>query len=381
MKRILCLSLTGIHNFGEEIIEHTVKYLCETIGNCQVLSKQIEPEMGLFRMICYYILILFSKHNPKGRISAALVKMAVSIRCKSYYENMIKDIDAIILACGSFKYGTQKLWAYYSLVIEVASQRNIPVIFNAMNQQKYDRNDWRCRWLEKHANYPNVKIITTRDGDEGIKRLRIDYGINEAIICEEVGDPALWITEAYGIQKRDTDFVGINLITANVFKRYGTDYSEEKLLYLYLKLLQRLDELEIKWKLFTNGLPVDYEFGKKILRKYGKKKSIIIPSSDHELLDIVASCKIIFGARLHTCICSFALQIPVVGFCWDEKILRFAEIMGVEEFFLKTDELEIDAVWSRFERIFDGNYCFDTVKMDFWKKKTKNYIEMYIDSI
>lgn len=379
-KKVLVMGLTSINNFGDNFITDCVNYLVSQHSDIESEQATLEPKMSLVTKFPYYFLLCLSKIVPKGKLADQLVYQAVKVRCKRNYRKLLDGKSALIYGCGSFKYGTQKLWAYYCLGIEIAHQMGIPVMFNAMNVQSYKENDWKCQMLTQHANYSNVKSITSRDGQAGVDKLRKNYGINEQIVCKGVGDAAFWIPECYGVAKRpEADVLGVNLIYGDIFVRYGGTISEEELRSVYCGILKKLDSEHIKWELFTNGLDADYQFGVKLLALYGEPERVIRhPSSTIDLLEIISSYKVVFGARLHACICSYALQIPVVGFYWDEKLVHFAHMAGIEDCFLSENELSIDRVTRILEEIYHNGYQLDAANFEYWKDQTKIWLDSFL---
>lgn len=380
-KKVVIMGLGSINNFGDNFILQSVYYLVNELDNYTPEIVDFEPKMNLIKKLIYYYILCLSKLCPHKVLSYKLLFQAVKIRCKEAYIKKLQEADAIIFGCGSFKYGTQKMWAYYSLVIELAELLDIPVMFNAMNIQRYDAKDWRCNFLREHANRACVKVITSRDGEFGVERLIRDYQINEDKVISSVGDVAFWIPECYRIEKRiGRNTLGINLINGNTFKRYGNSLTESELIKIYSDLLHKLDDRGIQWELFTNGLKSDYQFGKKLLKEYGNKSiKIIVPKSDMDLLKIILSYERILGARLHACICAYALDIPFIGFIWDEKLLHFAEMAEIKELFIEEERLTGQELYNRLISIDDEPCDKQKAIRKMWKKKTYEYVREFLE--
>ncbi|MCM1181108.1 MAG: polysaccharide pyruvyl transferase family protein [Clostridium sp.] len=377
MKKIAVMGLTDLVNFGERFLADTVVYL---VGDqYDVSSIDFRPKKKTFGYLIFGISVIASRILSFWEKSAGLILFGVRCYTKRYYKKQLKECDAIIFACGSYKYGTQKLWAYYSVVIEVAEKYSIPVMFDAVNVQDFNDKDWRCRCLKQHTNYSCVKCITTRDGMYGLEKLRTCYlKQGTKIHSEAVGDPAFWIPECYGVKrKKNNGKIGVNLIRTGVFADYGLKVTEEQLVDIYCKLIKRLEQEHVEWEFFTNGLPVDYMAGRNILQKCGMpEREIVVPESAKELVEIIAGYKGIIGARLHACICAYSLDVPLAGFIWDEKMLRFAQIARLEQNFLKEEELTGDAIYERLREMLNKDY--DRESRNSWKQKTKDSIDNFI---
>lgn len=378
-KKVVVMGLGNINNYGDNFILQNVKYLIERTEKYE--TKIVDFELELHRnKFFYYIILCISKVCILKTLRYKLIYLAVKIRCKKEYEKEIEKSDALIFACGSFKYGTQKLWAYYSLAIDIAEKNNIPVMFNAMNIQKYDEKDWRCQFLKKQAKKSCVKMITCRDGEKGVQRLKNDYEFSDSIFCAGVGDVAFWMKECYKIEtKEKRNIVGINLINGNIFRRYGGNITEEQLLEIYNRCLKELDRKGISWELFTNGLEIDNKFGMKLLKRYGNTNiKIHIPTSDVELIKTISSYKMILGARLHASICAYALDIPFIGFVWDEKLLDFSTMAEIEGLFINEDELSSEEIIKRMDCFQEGLNEKQKKVRTIWKEKTKEYINLFL---
>lgn len=377
MKKVAVMGLIDWENYGEQFLGNTVAYLVG--AEYEVKSIDFRPKNNKIRYLIYCFTVLLTKLLSFWNGCHAIVYAGVKLWVKKYYKQQLQDCDSIIFACGSYKFGTQRLWAFYSVVIEVATDLQIPVMFNAVNIQDYKESDWRCRCLKEHTNRDVVRTFTTRDGEYGLSKLRTDYlQADSDIISAAVGDPAFWIPECYNKQKETgAKKIGVNLIRPGVFADYGLNVTEEELIDIYCALIQRLEQEQVDWEFFTNGLEVDYEAGKTILQRLGMEAtSIIVPQSAEHLVDLIKGYKGIIGARLHACICAYSLDVPMVSFIWDEKMLRFAEIAGLQSRFLTEKELDGNALYDCLMEHIDDEY--DVEKRNSWKMKTKTSIASFL---
>ena len=379
-KKVAIMGLNSLNNYGEKFIIKCVEHLLTDL-EYTYFTIDFETKMGFVKTSFYYLIIGFSKIVPLNELKYKIIYFAVKFRCYSEYLKQLNDKDALIFAAGSFKYGTQKLWCHYSLAIEIAEKYGIPVMFNAMNLQKYNENDWRCRFLKKHVNYNCVKVFTTRDGEDGVIRFSQEYNTREKVQCSAVGDVAFWISDCYQVSMtEENDTIGINLINGNIFKRYGGKLTKEQLLDVYLRLLKLLDQHNQSWELYTNGLNCDYKFGEKLLRKYGNTNiEIKVPESDQELVHMISKYKKIIASRLHSCICAYAIGKPFVGFIWDEKVLHFSKMAKIEDCFIYENELSGNIL---FERLMVKEIELTKSQIDIremWKSQTKEKISYFLE--
>lgn len=273
------------------------------------------------------------------------------------------------------------VWARYSAIVEYADRHNIPVMFDAMNVQKIDETNFKCRYLKKCLNKKCVKYFTSRDGDFGVERLKHDYIDSGNLQVLPAADPPFWIPETYQIKRNvDSNIIGINVIAPDRFQAYGGRLQPLAVKTAYIRMLDKLTENGFSWQLFTNGMQDDNIFVRELAEYYNLSDSKIrIPKTDIELVNMEANYKAVFGSRLHSMICAYSLNVPVAGFIWDEKVTHFAEMAKLENLFLKEDEITGDAMY---EVLVKALYKEDNPEnREFWKQTTKDTIFDFLENI
>lgn len=380
-KNVGIAGYASLKNYGDTFIVKCNEYLVESLGDYEVTTIDFEAKMNPLHKAVYYGVLLVSKILKKNSIGARFELLAVNINCRHHYKKQLEQVDAILFAGGSLKYGTQKQWAYESIIIDLAEKKNIPIMFNACNIQKPDQDNWKCRYLTKRLNKKCVKMITSRDGEYGVDRLKNEYCLRNDIRCLGVGDVAYWIPETYQCQKNPASkVIGINLIQGNIFQRYGFSLTEKELLNAYYNLLLHLDKHNIQWELFTNGLANDKKFGQKLLELYGNKSlKIREPQNDRDLLNIISNYKGILGGRLHACISAYALDIPFVGMIWDEKLLYFSKVANIEKYMLKEKEINGQTLYRLLMDILDDQELDYRPEKQKYKILDKQYIQQFLE--
>ena len=375
---VLILGLDTLNNMGEKFIIECTKYILKD-AKYDYEVCDFEPKMTLYKKLIYFFLIAVSKTINNIEYSAKIEYLAVIFRCRKIYIQHIKKSDKIVVAAGSIKYSTQHLWAYYCLAINIAEKFNKDIMFDAANIQKYCDADWRCRHLARHLKSKNVKVITTRSGRAGLERIENEYKLPLHQVHGAVGDIAYWLPDLYDIRSvPKTEIVGINLISGNTYIRYGGSISQEKLLDVYTELLLMLETAGIKWELFTNGLPADFEFGKRLIKKVSMNSQIYVPSTARQLAEKIKSYNLIFGARLHACICAYVFDVPVVGMVWDEKMSEFAAVAGISDLFLSEENITAENIFCHIKDLYQNGYSYDVEKRNDYKHRTRKYIIDYL---
>ena len=379
--KISIIGLTKYENLGDQFIGKTVDYIVKEYGqvDTELLDFEYNKSDGNAS--------LWSRITWKAACKLKLKQLAdvlLAEKYKSFYQKKLfkklEKSDAVIFSGGSFKYGTQDVWVQYSTIIDYANEHNIPVMFNAMNVQKYDEGNFKCRYLKKHLNKPCVKYFSSRDGQAGVDRLKSDY-VEKEIRVLPAADLAFWIPETYHVARNEkSNTIGINVISPDIFLRYGGKLQPEDVKEAYIVLINRLKEKNFKWQIFTNGMQVDNIFALEIAKICNAKEDEIhIPKSDIELASMEANYMAVFGSRLHSMICAYSLGVPVAGFIWDEKITHFAEMAKLETVFLAENEVNGEAMF---------NVLMKAVQTEdnpenriYWKETTPKAIFEFLDSI
>lgn len=393
MKKVAVIGLYAIKNAGDNILCEATQYLIKQKNpEVQIVEVDVNPRIKSYNGL---ELIPFWISKVLIRISGSIFKYENSSKFRYYYEyfmwwlkinhkfkTQLKDVDAIVFAGGGFlKFRTQGLNYYVEQVMKIARKNNIPVMMNGVGIEGYSETDIRCQRLKKAINQDCFKVITTRDD---IDTLKNNYIVNPNTKIAHVGDPALWVPECYNMKRNEnpSNVVGINVIRGRVYQAYGNTLSEFELLNFYKKLVQGVEERGWDWVLFSNGMAADQKFGAMLLRALGcSDRSKILPTANNsvEFLEQIRSFKLVFGARLHACITSYALDVPVVGLIWSEKLRIFADVIGKKDSFFEENELNIDNILDAMEREMNSNY--DKTIRDDLRTRTKNYLEMFMDML
>lgn len=390
MKRIAMIGLYTIPNMGDKILCETSAYLAKNLrDDIEILEIDVCPrykvdykglEYVKYRLARLMIVLggKFFKYENQSILRYNYEYFMWWIRLNRYYHRKLKSVDAIVFAGGGFlKFRTQGLNYYVEQIVKIAKKKNIPVMMNGVGIEGYSDDDIRCQKLKKIINSDCVKVITTRDDIDTLKQ---KYVCNEHIKCARVGDPALWIPECYGAHRQKSpDTVGVNVIRGMIYKDYGNHFSYGQLKQFYKDLLDELTGRGIKWTLFSNGMKSDQEFGVELLREMDlplKDHLLPAPVESIDLINMVGDFSCILGTRLHACITAYALDVPVVGLIWNEKMRMFSDIIGKENNFFEEDQLEVKGIADCLARSIGETY--DTSIRDRLKKSTKEYLDLFL---
>lgn len=393
MKKIAVIGLYSLLNMGDRILCETSQYLLKQIvphveiREVDVLPSSESEYQGLDRLK-FKISQKMRKYAKKkftytdsGKFRYRYEYFMWWLRVNSHYKRKLAGVDAILFSGGGFlKFRTQGLNYYVEQIIKIAQRKNIPVMMSGMGIEGYDEKDVRCQKLKQTINSDCMKVITTRDDIDILQNCYIE---NPNIKTARVGDPAFWCPECYGIQKSPQNTkIGINLIRGRIFRDYGNTCSYTELKEFYKELILSAERRGMDWVLFSNGMKSDQKFGKKLLKELemsSEDKLLPAPESSEDLLNMIKDFKCIFGARLHACITAYALDVPAVGFIWNEKTRFFADITDKKENFFEEAEMDAERILDQMETAMEKEY--DTSIRDRMKGLTKQYMEEFFKEL
>lgn len=386
--KVLIIALESINNVGENLLIESTKYLINRIRpDIETSSAQLMPRKEHMQKdlhIDWYLGHLLRKLSTvlHGNCSYKFRNIAYRIKYARYFSRKIQKMDKVIFAVGMIKYSTQDFSYIFHLVNKIASKYNKEVMMSAMSPQKASECDWRFFQLVEAVNMPSVKVITTRDGVEGVNILRKSY-VRNNIYCDYVGDPALWIPETYGISRiRCCDKqpkVAINVIRKGIFDDYNQAWNDDMLFQLYVNLVHLMEKHNWEWRLFCNGGKKDLLVLRELQIKLGVSDDRIgIDYKDgRSYAEKLSQFDVVFGARLHCCITSVSLGVPVVGFIWDDKLRYFSETMGINEFFFLPSEMTAERVFHAMKNAMIFQH--DKSNMEKYKQRTIESIDYFLN--
>lgn len=393
MKKVAVVGLYAIKNAGDNILCEATQYLIKQKDpEVQIVEVDVNPRLksysGIERIPFWISKILIKisgyifqyENSSSFRYHYEYFMWWLKIHHK--FEKQLKGVDAIVFAGGGFlKFRTQGLNYYVEQIMKIATKNHIPVMMNGVGIEGYSESDIRCQRLKKAINQDCFKVITTRDD---IRTLQECYITNPNIKTAHVGDPALWVPECYNIDKGNTvnNVVGVNVIRGKVYQAYGNTLSEFQLLNFYKQLIRGIEDRGWEWMLFSNGMEADQKFGYRLLNSLGyrDRSKILAPAKNSvDFLGQIRSFQVVFGARLHACITSYALDVPVIGLIWSEKLRIFAEVIDKKGSFFEEDELEIDDILDAIEREMHSEYN-KQIREDL-RGLTKKYLDEFIESL
>lgn len=204
------------------------------------------------------------------------------------------------------------------MIMNILSWKKIPVIFHACGTGTMDDNS--IRLLDQALQKDNIRSISLRDSYELFNRqfhtqCPVTKTFDTALNCSRLYPKAEVLNAQYGIC---------------VIHR--PEYFEAQ-----KNFIQHLINHGKSFKLYTNGLPKDYEIAEKILSELGISPDhyaqYLLPKAqdEQELIQQVTSFNHIYAYRMHSLIIASSFGINHFGFVGEAKIPMFYRHLNAED--------------------------------------------------
>ncbi len=350
-KNIILVGLIFDSNLGDPAIYQATKVMVEST----LLRNKQDYEIKSIDLYGRKKIDYFKKKNILKRIKEKvkrkifridqidkLYKQVTELCEKSFDKN---TAGVIFTGGGLLKYNHQIISEPMQIILQYAKDRNIPVMLSAVGIEGYDEKNPSCIALANAINTENIKIITTRDD---IDLLRKKWLKRKEILTECVADPACALMQYMPSlsEKTENKLIGLGIGRSDLFKDYGTNFSAQQAKKLWVGIYKELIKRGYKCVLFTNGLYADYEFAIEILeeiRKIGYADAICLeePRTIQDLIKNISSFKGMIVTRLHASIIGFSFNVPSIGLVWNEKQRMFGENIGYPERFIYPQAFDV----------------------------------------
>jgi glycosyltransferase involved in cell wall biosynthesis len=180
------------------------------------------------------------------------------------------------------------------------------------------------------------------------QRTLADYGFRRATVT---GDPALYFARDVIVPKRAAKHIGVNVSNYSHF--WG--HRQEETVRILSDLIARLTREDWTVTLFPS-MPEDHALSLGIRAALNLERIKIFGNySDRMgLLDQLAAQDLFVGVKLHTVIAACCVSTPAIMIGYQPKCLDFMRTMDLEEFHIRTDQLELDNLIDRIRMMFNG---------------------------
>lgn len=241
---------------------------------------------------------------------------------------------------------------YYSVrineVIRQAQKVGGKVVFNAVGIEKCTGKSASRDLIRSFLKKKVIVGFSTRDHVEDVPDLT-----ERENFYRQIPDPAIWASEAFGIQKKESETIGIGTISEDAYRsvvledKRAAEVNCEKLFDFWKAIVHELDQKNIPWKMFTNGGAKDCQLAYTFLKRNGFSiEEHLVPPAEtpDQLIEQISQFKAIIAHRLHALIVASSLKIPVVPVVWSDKVVKFSQLIGNQSYMWPEQENGKEAV-------------------------------------
>lgn len=386
MKKIVVIGDLSSTNLGDPLLTHCCKYIVEKVlGEKNVPvelfdiagRKPVAPQTG--------------SEPPSSVIRKATQIEDIKNDLKSLVKWFVKDKkvfisrlnqididDTIFVIAGGALISSSLFYALrlHKIVCE-AKKHGGKVIFNSVGIEKSIHNLGLAKHLVRASlKRKEVVAFSTRDHIEDIP-----YLTNRREFYKQTPDPGLFASEAYGINRKDSQMIGLSVISCQAYQsiiqndKRAENITSDYLISYWSSIIYHLQKMNLDFRIITNGGQADYAMAKQLVSelKLDENKYLLPrPQMPTELVNQISMFKMVIAHRLHACIISSSLNIPIIPIVWSDKVKVFAEMIGNQ---LATWP-ELNEVKSFDQLLYK---CLETeVDMDSFKEEIINYMNKSI---
>ncbi|WP_289225387.1 polysaccharide pyruvyl transferase family protein [Bacteroides acidifaciens] len=380
-RKICFVGLYNEKNLGDPIIFDCTEWL---YGKCVESGDFVSQRLYLdYVQKTYRPSIMWKVRNrvarifSPGRLYSLSFEKMIFKKTREYFETYIKDFDLVVVVGGGIvKWTYQFFYAELTALLNAAESLNVPVVFNAVGVEGYSDSDFKCRMLKQAMQLPALIHVSTRDDLETLAGKYYDGNPRRPLL--RVSDPAVWVSEAYGIKKKESRKIGVGVVRGGIFNDNAIDFGPVELLTLYKDVIRTLAADGCDVEVFTNGLPADNDFAEQVcasLVEDGVSVCRRYPENTHELVDIISGYMAIVAARLHACIIAYSLDVPAVGLVWNDKLPLFGRNILAEDNFIKHDDFSAAKIVGQLYKAAAAGYD-QAVKSEFRQTIIEDIMEI-----
>ncbi|QIH75557.1 hypothetical protein GTN31_04250 [Macrococcoides canis] len=280
-----------------------------------------------------------------------------SLKIKSNYRNKIKNYDFIqsVKQCDIIFIGGGNVFfdittyspSYYKLklVNELAAKYNKEIYILQAGIGPFKTKPQIENIIKE---LKKVKYISVRD----IK--------SKKLLNQQKINPVLSVDPVFSLNSQKKSYyqkncVGISLMDLSFNKM------KQDVILKYEKLI-----LEIIYMLEKNGKsiilfssePKDYTFINELVTKENLNVEVIYISNRNQLIDIFNKIDFTIATRMHSMIFSISQNTAVLGISWQDKIEGMYKTLGIENYYLDINKLELHRklFFNNIEQFINGKY-------------------------
>lgn len=353
MKTVVVAGEVYSQNVGDQAIHTCLKYILkEHDPELQVLSLDIsgrevpvESEAPREKSKLFELINACSgKGKRKAAINLAYHRLLAQRKYEQQWSSLFEQADGLVIGGGQLLMDNDLDFPLkLSSLAELAKVLGLPVHISACGVGKH----WSA--TAKELFQPVIEqaaSITVRDE---LSRDRL-VSFLPGTACQVTADPAILAAEVFTSRtsSNQPDLIGLGVMSredVNSRLPEQSQFTEEEWKNLWLDIVTRLVEENMKVEIFTTGSQQDDDFARELFMtvhhiNWESISRAVRPGGVKGMLGILRGYTLVIGTRLHASILANALGISSLGISWDEKVQAYYKESNMPERCFTLESLE-----------------------------------------
>ena len=347
MKKIIVIGDTSSTNLGDPILTHSCKYIVEKVAAGQdysIVEFDIadRPQTKVVPPTEPTPIPMGKKPSRIAHIKTGIVNDVKAIikwltKDKTAFRTKLLNVGVpngctFVIAGGALISDSLFYALRLNEIVKIAKACNGRVVFNAVGIEKTIYNMGLAKYVVRHyLKQKEVVAFSTRDHVEDVP-----YISNRKEFCKQIPDSGLFAAEAYGIARKESDTIGLSVISFNAYRSVmqnderAAKMTPDDLLMFWESILKQFIAEGTPFKILTNGAAADYNLALHLCNRMNlpvQQYLLPLAKTPQQLIEQLSTFKVVIAHRLHALIVSTSLGIPVIPVVWSDKVSVFANMI------------------------------------------------------
>ena len=382
MRRIVVVGDLSSTNLGDPLLTQCCKYIVDKVLAGKNVPVSLFDIAGRKSVASSKATVLSIPKSRRTTIMGSILselkplfKWLIKDR-KDFRKRLdVKGVDETTYVIAGGALLSSSLFYAFRLneIVRVAGKNNGRVVFNSVGIEKSIHNFGLAKYVVRgFLKRKEVVAFSTRDHLEDIP-----YLTDRSEFYTRTADPGLFASETYNVKRMDAQIIGLSVISYQAYQsiiksdKRAENVTSDYLITYWSSIIGHLRKKKLDFRILTNGGQADYEMARKLVAALGLDESkylLPMPQTPLELVNQLSMFKMVIAHRLHACIISSSLNIPIIPLVWSDKVKVFAELIG-NHFSTWPEQAEV----AGFDKVI--SLCLDThVDMSLLKEEAINYM-------
>lgn len=347
MNKIIVIGDTSSTNLGDPILTHSCKYIIEKVTAGQdysIVEFDIadRPQTKVLTPTDPTPIPMGKKPSRIAQVKTGLLNDVKAIikwlsKDKTAFRTKLLNVGVpngctFVIAGGALISDSLFYALRLNEIVKIAKACNGRVVFNAVGIEKTIYNMGLAKYVVRHyLKQKEVVAFSTRDHVEDVP-----YISNRKEFCKQIPDSGLFAAEAYGIARKESDTIGLSVISFNAYRSVmqnderAAKMTPDDLLMFWESILKQFIAEGTPFKILTNGAAADYNLALHLCNRMNlpvQQYLLPLAKTPQQLIEQLSTFKVVIAHRLHALIVSTSLGIPVIPVVWSDKVSVFANMI------------------------------------------------------